>query len=245
MVVDESTFESAVLERSKEVPVVVDFWAEWCAPCRSLGPVLERLAEEDDGAWILAKLDVDANPQLSAAFGIQGIPAVKAFKDGRQVAEFTGALPEAHVRSWLEQLRPSRADVLVRAATDAETEGRLEEAARLFDDALKEAPGNEAARRGASRVRLALRREKLDRGEIDQRLARDPEDVDALTAAADLDFVEGEVDAAFARLLDAIRVVNGDARDALRLHLLGLFDPLPPDDPRVAAARRSLMSALF
>ena len=243
--VDESGFETDVLERSKTVPVVVDFWAEWCAPCRSLGPVLEKLADEDGGEWILAKLDVDANQQLSAAFGIQGIPAVKAFKDGRQIAEFTGALPEAQVRAWLGQLRPSAAELAIAGAERAESAGSLEEASRLFAQALDAEPGNDVARRGASRVDLALRQGTLDRPALEARLVDDPDDVDALTALADLDLLEGNVDTAFSSLLDAIRRTSGDPRETLRKHLLVLFDAQPPDDERVKKARRSLMSALF
>ena len=146
--VDESNFEQDVLERSKDVPVVVDFWADWCAPCRSLGPVLEKLAAEDDGVWVLAKLDVDANPQLSSAFRIQGIPAVKAFKDGRQVAEFTGALPETHVREWLKQLRPSPAEVAVTEAERAAASGSLDEAVASVQPRRSHRPAGE--RRGSS-----------------------------------------------------------------------------------------------
>ena len=101
--VTDATFLTAVVERSHEVPVVVDFWAAWCGPCHALGPILHKLADEADGTWELATLDVDHNPVVSQGFRIQGIPAVMAFKDGQLVANFVGVLPEPHVRAWLAQ----------------------------------------------------------------------------------------------------------------------------------------------
>src|ERR1700737_4831452 len=113
MDVTESTFDAAVLDRSQSLPVVVDFWADWCAPCRQLGPVLEREASKRAGTLELVKIDVDANPTVARSYGVQGIPAVKAFHKGRVVAEFVGAQPTAAVERFLDSLLPSEADLLV------------------------------------------------------------------------------------------------------------------------------------
>jgi putative thioredoxin len=241
--VSEETFVRDVIERSHDVPVVVDFWAGWCAPCRALGPVLEHLAEEADGAWILAKVDVDANPRLAGAMEVQGIPAVRAFKDGREVAEFTGALPEAAVRDWLAQLGPSPADIAYNEGAALEASGRLDAAAEYYRRALAEAPAHAEATTALHRVELAQRAAGLDRHDLEQRAGVG--DIDAILDLADLDAQSGAFDAAFGRLVDALRQTSGDDRERIRLRLVALLDVPPPDDPRVNAARRAMASALF
>jgi putative thioredoxin len=243
--VGESDFKERVLERSSQVPVVVDFWAAWCGPCRALGPILEKLATEANGSWVLAKVDVDANPSLAAAAGVQGIPAVRAFKDGRQIAEFTGALPEPHVRAWLRQLGPSQADVALEGGLAAEQRGELGEARRAYEEALTEEPGNDDARRGLSRVKLAQRTEGLDESELRRRVESNGDDLDAVLELADLEAVRGDVDAAAGRLIDVVRGTDAEARERARMHLLELLEALSPDDPRALRARRSLSMALY
>lgn len=216
--VTEATFEKEVLERSLEVPVVVDFWAAWCAPCRALGPVLDKLATEADGSWVLAKVDVDSNRGLAAGFRVQGIPAVKAFKGGRLAAEFTGALPEPQVREWLAQLGPTELELAVETARTEATEEAWRKVAEL------DANHAEARRELA---RFELERATTNGGPFG--------DADRLMAAGD---VEGAVDLMLARL-------DTDEREAAREHLLQLLDVLDPTDPRVLAARKKLALALY
>jgi thioredoxin len=157
--VTEATFATEVVERSKQVPVVVDLWAEWCAPCRQLGPVLERLAAEGNGSWVLAKVDVDANPRIAQALRVQGIPAVKAIVNADLVDEFTGALPEAQVREWLARLGvgADTADVAgddrLVAALAAERRGDLDDALGTYRAVLADAPADPAAKAGVARAR--------------------------------------------------------------------------------------------
>jgi len=160
--VTDQTFATDVLERSKTVPVVVDFWAAWCGPCRMLGPILERLANEYQGQFILAKIDVDQNPRTAMQFRVQGIPAVKAFRDGRLANEFTGALPEPQVRRFIEGLLPSEADLLVHKARAQETSGKLEQAEETYRAALGQKADHYTAQIGLGRTLLKLGR--LDEG---------------------------------------------------------------------------------
>lgn len=242
----EQTFQQEVLERSKQTPVVVDFWAAWCGPCRVLGPTLEKLAAEANGEWVLAKVDVDRNQTLAAAFGIQGIPAVRAFKDGREVAEFVGALPEPQVREWLKQLGPSKGDLLFEQAQTAEGRGDMQAAADAYQQALNEEPARMDAKAGLARAELALRTSADgDEAALRGRLESDPGDLDAAKALADLAFARADAEGAFGLLLELIRRTDGEQRDEARVHLLSLLDTLSPEDPRALSARKDLARALY
>ncbi len=158
------TFEAGVIEASRERPIVVDFWAPWCGPCRTLGPLLERLARVADGAWTLVKVNVDDNQELAARYGVQGIPAVKGFRDGRIVAEFVGAQPELTVRRFLERLLPSPADEAAAAGDRLSADGDGDAAEEAYRQALTLRPDHPRATLGLGRLLEASNRadEALD-----------------------------------------------------------------------------------
>jgi putative thioredoxin len=264
--VTEQSFQTEVLERSLQVPVVVDLWAEWCGPCKQLSPVLERLAEAGNGAWILAKVDVDANPRIAQAFGVQSIPMVVAVVGGQPVDAFNGALPEPQVKQWigalLDALRErmpaiAQAEAAANGAPAEEPEDprftAAEEALERGDYAAAEAayqqilaaePGNEQASAALTQVRFLARAESADPSAV-ARADAAPDDIDAQLAAADAEVAANQAEAAFDRLVKAVGRTAGDERDRVREHLVSLFELYPADDPRVSAARRALARALF
>ncbi|MGH2387808.1 MAG: tetratricopeptide repeat protein [Chloroflexota bacterium] len=150
-----ATFSASVLERSHTVPVVVDFWAPWCRPCLTLGPVLERLAEEANGAWELVKVNTDLEPEIAARYGIQGIPAVKGFRDGKLVNEFVGVVPEPAIRAFLERVMPSPVDRLVAEAQTKNAAGEKQEAESLFKEAIRQQKDHAGAALGLAELLLA------------------------------------------------------------------------------------------
>ncbi|MFG3348185.1 tetratricopeptide repeat protein [Streptomyces sp. NPDC048018] len=270
--VDEAGFELDVLQRSAEVPVVIDFWAEWCEPCKQLGPLLERLAVEYNGRFLLAKVDVDANQMLMQQFGIQGIPAVFAVVAGQALPLFQGAAPEAQIRQTLDQLvqvaeerfgltglqvdaeadpgapAPAQAgpyDALLDAAVSALDAGDLAGAVQAYKNVLADDPGHPEAKLGLAQAELLARVQAMDPAAVRRNAADNPQDVAAQIAAADLDLAGGHVQDAFGRLVDTVRRTFGEDRDAVRLRLLELFEVIGPEDPRVTAARQALASALF
>jgi putative thioredoxin len=267
--VTEASFQTAVLDRSFQVPVLLDLWADWCQPCKQLSPVLERLAAEANGAWVLAKIDVDANPRISQALQVQSIPTVFAVIGGQLVPGFQGALPEPQLREFvgavldaakeagLSGAPPTDAqpeedaaapappeDPRFTAAEEALQEGNYDFAEQRYQAILDAEPGNIEAQLALRQVALLRRLETVDRSAL-ARADASPADVDAQLAAADLLFAGNDIQGALDRLLDTVGRLRGEDRDRVRQRLLEFFDLLGPDDPRVPPARRALTRTLF
>ena len=240
--VDEASFQELVVERSREVPVVVDFWAEWCGPCRALGPLLERAAAAREGEVDLAKVDTDRNPGISQAFGIRGIPAVKAFRDGQVVSEFTGAVPAPQVEQFFDQLVPSDAERLVAAGDEQSLRAALE-----LDPRNSEAAGG-------------LGRLLLRRGDVDEAVGvLEPFEHDFAAAglAARAHFQgegrhpevfaawdEGDHATALELMQRALAEADSGERDLIRRMMVSIFDELGPQSDLAREHRRRLASLL-
>jgi putative thioredoxin len=254
--VTDQTFEQVVVQGSKERPVVVDMWAEWCGPCRQLTPTLEKVASERDGAFLLAKLDTDANPVTASAFGVQSIPTVIAFKDGKAVTGFVGAYPEPEVNTFIDSVLPTEADQLAEEARSVEESGDLATAEERYRRVLEDDPDNREAAVGLARI-------LLERGELDdaellvgkhrpdpeaekvlatitvRRWADAPED--GMLGQAKRLVAAGDVIGGLAGLLQALE----EDRDAARDGMITVFTAVGDEDPLVQEYRRLLSAALF
>ncbi len=230
--VTDITFPAEVIERSKQVPVVVDLWAEWCGPCKTLGPIIEKVVDDTGGKVVLAKVDIDANPQVAAMFQVQSIPAVYALRDGQIVDGFVGAYPEKVVREFVDSLLPTEEENRVAQLVKAGDEVSLREALELE-------PGNEAA--VVALAELLAGEEKSD--EALQLLARIPESAETRRVAALARVGNSPTDDYDERL--AALLANVKADDDARQEFVDLLELMGPDDPRTARYRKQLTAQLF
>ncbi len=271
--VDEMTFEREVIQKSSEKTVVVDFWAAWCGPCRMLGPVLERLAQEPDSNFVLAKVDVDANPGLAMRFGVQGIPAVKAFRDGQVAGEFVGAQPEPRVRQFIKEVAPNDRDAAADSVGRLLADRRWSEAAELYRQSLEKNPADLEARLGLSKALIGqgkacrakayladLQQEPSMMNQAQQLMplaeylcsVAEKGDENAEVTVLEAQYrqaarllSQGKIAPAMDGLLDVLRS-NKNYRDGqVREVMLGVFELLGDEDPLTTAYRREMASVLF
>ncbi|AVP68217.1 tetratricopeptide repeat protein [Prescottella equi] len=260
--VTEATFQTEVLDRSNQVLVIVDLWATWCGPCKQLSPVLEKLAHEGGGNWVLAKIDVDANPGIAQAFGVQSVPTVVAIAAGRPLADFAGAQPEPQLRQWIAALQeavagklsgppsadgepePEPEDPRFVAAENALDEGDFAGAEAAYNLILNSEPANQQAQAALRQVRFLARVQDLPADAVAVADAQ-PDSIDAQFAAADAELYSQQPEAAFDRLVALVKRTFGDDRTTVRTRLLELFELFDPAEPIVVAARRKLASALY
>jgi len=267
--VTHESFEADVVLQSKTVPVIVDLWATWCEPCKQLSPILEALAHEYAGRWVLAKIDVDAHQQLAAAFQVQTIPSVFVAVAGQVAPLFQGAMPEVQVRQVIEAVLQQAASIGVTgvvtgsgsgssdveqttevvsdprfdAAEAALEEGDWDAAAVAYQEVLAATPADAIAQIGLLNVQLLKRTEGMD---FDQVLAHGEDlSFENQLAVADAEFMCNEYDAAFKRLINLVRDTTGAERDAARTRLLDYFSIVGPEDPSVVQGLRALSNALF
>lgn len=271
--ISQQEFGQEVLQRSNEVPVVVDFWATWCGPCKTLGPMLEQAAADHEGAFELVKVDVDQNQALAQQFGIQSIPTVVAFKDGRPVSQFMGVVTDAQLQEFIDGLMPTELDLIVDRARDLALDGDEEGASALYSQVLEEVPDHPEAGTGLASLLIArgdtesaliilgklprtsevetleaaarvTAAQGIDLSGLESRLAADPTDQTARIELGQALAAKGEHEAGLDHLLEVVRAKD-DHLDAARQAMIDVFGVLGPEHPITQSYRKALANALF